>query len=179
MKETGIIRKIDNLGRIVIPKEIRKILKIREGDTLEIYIENNEEIILRRYAPFGKIIDEARSLAEVLNKNTNLSVYITDNSRIIAVESKYKKNNIDRNISEDLLKVLEYRSVYINRGDVPIKITDKDNVKDYLSQVISPIILDGDILGAIILFSETTRKVISEIDLKILKMATDYMANQL
>lgn len=177
MKATGIIRKIDDLGRIVIPKEIRKTLRIREGDTMEIYVEKNGEIILKRYAPFGDIIDEVINLADVISKNTGFSVYITDNQTVIAASTKSKKSNIDRLLSEDLLKILEERILYINRGDNSIKITEKDNKQDYFSQVISPIISDGDIIGSIILFSENTRKNITETDLKLVGVVTDFLSN--
>ena len=104
MKATGMIRKIDDLGRVVIPKEIRKTLRIREGDPMEIYVEKNGEIILKRYAPLGEIIDEINSLAEILTKNIGFSVYVTDSKKIIALASKKQKHNLDRTITEELLK---------------------------------------------------------------------------
>lgn len=179
MKATGMIRKIDDLGRVVIPKEIRKTLRIREGDPMEIYVEKNGEIILKRFAPLGDIVDQVICLADVLAKNTGLSVYITDTQTVIAVNSKTKKGNLDRAISEELLNVLEERTLYINKGDNEIKITDKDADNTYLSQVISPIISDGDIIGSIILFSEGTRKNLTDTELKMLQVATDFLSNQM
>ena len=179
MKATGIIRKIDDLGRIVIPKEIRKTLRIREGDPMEIYVEKNGEIILKRYAPLGDIVDEAATLAEVIYKNTGFSVYITDTQSIIAVSSKNKSSNIDRSLSDDFLDVLEERSLYINRGETPIKITKKDDKLTYLSQIISPILSDGDIIGSIVLFSENKRINITESDLKLVKACTDFLSGQM
>lgn len=179
MKATGMIRKIDDLGRVVIPKEIRKTLRIREGDPMEIYVEKNGEIILKRFAPLGDIVDQVICLADVLAKNTGLSVYITDTQTVIAVNSKTKKGNLDRAISEELLNVLEERTLYINKGDNEIKITDKDAENTYLSQVISPIISDGDIIGSIILFSEGTRKNLTDTELKMLQVATDFLSNQM
>ncbi len=179
MKATGMIRKIDDLGRVVIPKEIRKTLRIREGDPMEIYVEKNGEIILKRFAPLGDIVDEVICLAEVLAKNTGFSVYITDTQTVIAVSSKTKKNNLDRQISDELLALMEERALFINRGENEIKITEKDGEHTYLSQVISPIISDGDIIGSIILFSEGTRKNITESELKMLQVATDFLSNQM
>lgn len=179
MKATGIIRKIDDLGRIVIPKEIRKSLKIREGDPIEIYVEQSGSIILKRYAPFGDIIDELLSIADAINKNTSFSVYITDSKRILAISSKNKNTNLDRMLSLELLNVLDERMVWINKGEKPIKIVDDENKDDYFTQVISPIICDGDILGSIILFSENAIKNITEVDLKILQTATDFLSNQM
>ena len=179
MKATGMIRKIDDLGRVVIPKEIRKTLRIREGDPMEIYVEKNGEIILKRYAPLGDIVDEVICLADVLAKNTGFSVYITDTQSVIASNSKSKRNNIDRAISTELLDLLEERMLFINKGDNEIKITEKDSENMYLSQVISPIISDGDIIGSIILFSEGTRKNPTETEIKMLQVATDFLSSQM
>lgn len=179
LKATGMIRKIDDLGRVVIPKEIRKTLRVREGDPMEIYVEKDGEIILKRFAPLGDIVDEVITLADVLAKNTGFSVYITDTQTVIAANSKSKRNNLDRQISEELLNLLEERMLYINKGDNEIKITDKDTENTYLSQVISPILSDGDIIGSIILFSEGTRKNPTDAELKILQVATDFLSNQM
>jgi len=179
LKATGMIRKIDDLGRVVIPKEIRKTLRIREGDPMEIYVEKNGEIILKRFAPLGDIVDEVICLANVLAKNTGFSVYITDTQTVIAVSSKNKKNNLDRQITEELLNILEERSLFINKGENEIKITEKDSANSYLSQVISPIISDGDIIGSIIFFSEGTRKNATETELKMLQVATEFLSNQM
>lgn len=179
MKATGMIRKIDDLGRVVIPKEIRKTLRIREGDPMEIYVEKNGEIILKRFAPLGDIVDEVICLSEVLAKNTGFSVYITDTQKVIAVNSKNKKNNLDRQITGELLNILEERTLFINKGENEIKITEKDAPNSYLSQVISPIISDGDIVGAIIFFSEGTRKNASEAEIKLLQVATEFLSNQM
>ena len=179
MKATGMIRKIDDLGRVVIPKEIRKTLRIREGDPMEIYVEKNGEVILKRFAPLGGIVDELICLAEILAKNTGFSVYITDTQSIIAVSSKNKNNNLDRQITGDLLNILEDRALYINKGENEIKITEKDTQNSYLSQIISPVICDGDIIGSIIFFSEGIRKNPTDAELKILKVATDFLSNQM
>lgn len=179
MKATGMIRKIDDLGRVVIPKEIRKTLRIREGDPMEIYVEKNGEIILKRFAPLGDIVDEVICLADVLAKNTGFSVYITDTQTVIAVNSKSKKGNLDRQITEQLLNILEERALYINKGDNEVGITEKDGPNSYASQVISPIISDGDIIGSIIFFSEGTRKNATDTELKMLQVATDFLSNQM
>lgn len=179
MKATGIIRKIDDLGRVVIPKEIRKTLRIREGDPMEIYVDKTGEIILKRFAPLGDIQDEVVCLADSLAKNTGFSVYITDTQTVIAVNSKSKKGNLNRQITEDLLNILEQRVLYINKGDSEIKITEKDIYNSYLSQAISPIIADGDIIGSIIFFSESTRKNPTDAEIKMLQIATDFLSNQM
>lgn len=179
MKATGVIRRIDDLGRIVIPKEIRKNLKIREGDPIEIYVEQSGEIVLKRYAPFGDKIDELFSIAEAINKNTGFSVYITDTKKIIAISSKNRSTNLDRMLSVDLLQILDERRIWINKKDKGVKIIEGEHHDNYIIQVVSPIICEGDILGSIILFSENSVKNVTEVDLKILQTATDFLSCQM
>lgn len=176
MKATGIIRKIDDLGRIVIPKEIRKTLRIKEGDPMEIYVEKNGEIVLKRYAPLGDLIDEAINIADVLEKNTGFLVYVTDTKRIISVSNKVNKTIVEKSISDEFLEVLEERKVYVNRGDNPIKILEKDNITNYTSQIISPIICDGDVIGSVVMFSDNKIKRIMDMDIKIIQMASQLLS---
>ena len=178
MKATGIIRKIDDLGRIVIPKEMRKTLRIREGDSLEIYVERNGEIILKRYAPLGEIIDEINIYAEVLHKSTGFNVCITDNKEVIAMSGASKRKYIDNKLSDDLIYILEMREVYINKGEKSVKITEKDELP-YLTQIIAPIIADADLIGSIIFFSDEAKKTISEVDLAQIKTAVEFLAKQM
>ena len=179
MKATGMIRKIDDLGRVVIPKEIRKTLRIREGDPMEIFVEKNGEIVLKKFAPLGDLVDEVILLAEVLAKNTGFSVYVTDTQTVIAASSKIKSSNVDRQISEDLLRIMEERAIWRSKGETTVKITEKDTEHDYTSQVISPIISDGDIIGSIVLFSENIKKSITDVDIKMIQVATDFLSNQM
>lgn len=178
MKATGIIRKIDDLGRIVIPKEMRKTLRIREGDSLEIYVERNGEIVLKRYAPLGEIIDEINIYAEVLYKSTGFNVCITDNKEVIAISGATKRKYIDSKLSDELIYILEMRELYINKKDRSVKITQKDDIA-YSTQIIAPIISDADLIGSIIFFSDEVKKTISEVDLAQIKTAVNFLAKQM
>lgn len=178
MKATGIIRKIDDLGRIVIPKEMRKTLRIREGDALEIYVERNGEIILKRYAPLGEIIEEINAYAEVLHNATGFNVCITDTKEVIAISGTSKRKYLEGSISEDLIYVLELRDVYINKDKKSIKITTKDDLT-YSTQIIAPIISDADLIGSIIFFSDETKKEITDVDLALIKTAVKFLSKQM
>lgn len=178
MKATGIIRKIDDLGRIVIPKEMRKTLRIREGDTLEIYVERNGEIILKRYAPLGDIIEEINAYAEVLHNTTGFNVCITDTKEVISMAGSSRRKYIENTLSDDLIYVLELRELYTNKDKRSVKITTKDDLA-YSTQIIAPIISDADLIGSIIFFSEENRKEITEVDLALIKTAVNFLSKQM
>ena len=179
MKATGMIRKIDDLGRIVIPKEIRKTLRIREADPLEIYVEGNGEIVLKRYAPFGDILDQIEACAKVLAKNTGFLVYVTDSKHVIATSNNELNKYIGADITDELVEKIEQRILWQNTGENYINILAKQDLKGYTNQIISPIISEGDALGAVILFTENNRKKVTDIELKMLHLITDYLCLQM
>ena len=148
MKATGVVRRIDDLGRIVIPKEIRRTLKVNEGDNLEIYV-NNDEIILKKYSVVGDITDLASKLVSVFYKNYNKSLLITDRERVIAVSKNIEKtyNSLElTNIIKDSIN---------NRNEV---VFDDSNVvvggKKENKFLLIPIITNSDAIGSIILIDE-------------------------
>ena len=162
MKSTGVIRRIDELGRIVIPKEIRKTLRIHDGDNLEIYTDNEENIILSKYSRIGAINDFSNTFINTLQKFISCDVIITDKDKIIALSNNLKKKYENKEISKELIKYLEKRET-INKDEfVNIKITNNDNLEGYF--YISPIIVDSDSIGLVILYSTEN---IKEFDTKI------------
>ena len=98
MKATGIVRRIDDLGRVVIPKEIRRTLRIREGDPLEIFTDREGEIILKKYSPIGELGTFAKQYAESLAQTTGCLVCVTDTDQVIAAAGT-GKGSYRRNIS--------------------------------------------------------------------------------
>lgn len=145
MKATGVVRRIDELGRIVIPKEIRKNFRIKEGENIEIFIED-ENIILKKYSTLFNLKEITSILVKSFNQITNLNIIITDNSNIMDIEGEYK--NIDLKLSDDYFKLLQDRKTLIGKTiDFFIPEVDK-------SYIISPINLNGDIIGGIIVFSD-------------------------
>ena len=105
MKATGVVRRIDDLGRVVIPKEIRKTLRIKEGDPLEIFTDKEGEIILKKYSPIGELTEFATGYAETLAKTTGHIACITDKDTVIAVSGGSKKEFLEQNISVNLVPV--------------------------------------------------------------------------
>lgn len=179
MKATGIVRKIDDLGRIVIPKEIRKGLRIRVGDPLEIYVEKNGEIILKKYAPMGELLKISEQYADALFGISGYSVCITDTDSVIAVAGSPKKDYLDKEISEDILNVLQERNVWITKDDKILKITKGENNPKYTSQIIAPIISDGDTIGSVILFSTNQVKKAADAELKLVQTAASFLGKQM
>jgi AbrB family transcriptional regulator (stage V sporulation protein T) len=113
MKATGIVRRIDDLGRVVIPKEIRRTMRIREGDPLEIYTDADGEVIFKKYSPVGELSSIAKQYAEVLFRGTNLPVIITDRDRVISCAGLPKKEAVDRRVTSALEEIIESRTNYI------------------------------------------------------------------
>ena len=155
MKATGIVRRIDDLGRIVIPKEIRRTLHIRETDPLEIFTGQDGEIILKKYSPVKELGDTAKQMAEVLAQISGLTACVSDQDHIIAAAGKYKKDLLGQEITADLRKVISQRS------GVSAKTTDKDfiqpvstmPIKHFTGEIIFPILTEGDTAGSVILLS--------------------------
>lgn len=168
MKDTGVIRKIDDLGRIVIPKEIRKKLKLREGDNLEIYVKEDGQILLKKYAPMGEVMEVAAQCANALNSISDLFCVITDTERVIAVSSGGNKQKyLDKQISNNIIDILDSRKEYLSKKSGICDILENDEYKEkYASEIIIPIISDGEALGTVSLISfDTSRKADEKIDI--------------
>lgn len=184
MKATGIVRRIDDLGRVVIPKEIRRTMRIREGDPLEIYTDNDGEVIFKKYSPIGELSNYVNVFAEIINKATSNTVAVIDKDVCIAVSGAYKKELLEHKISIDVEHVLEQRQQYIYKiGDKRISVIDTAGnttaADKCYAGIISPIIVDGDVIGAIIILINDMGTAPSEIDIKILNTSTQLLSRQL
>ena len=124
MKATGIVRRIDDLGRVVIPKEIRRTLRIREGDPLEIFTSNDGEVIFKKYSPIGELHGVAVQYADVLNKSFALTAFVCDRDHILAASGAGKRELADRSVSQPLEKLMETR-YRLSRSRVPSLMTSK------------------------------------------------------
>lgn len=179
MKATGIVRRIDDLGRVVVPKEIRRTLKIREGDPMEIFTEKDGEIILRKYSPIGEMSEHAKQYADTLAHTSGHIVIITDKNSIVAVSGAGKKDAIGKAITKELYGIIENRNVYITgKGDKrPVKIWDG---MDTLSgQVIAPIISEGDIMGAVIIIGKDENGIMGDVEHKLAASAASFLGKQM
>ena len=182
MKATGVVRRIDDLGRIVIPKEIRRTLHIKEGDPLEIFTDKEGEVILKKYSPIGELSEFASGYADTLSKTTGHIACITDKDTVIAVSGGSKKEFLEQNLSPELEKVLENKEVYTSKenNEISLPITQNDTKeRRYNSQVIYPIISDGDVIGSVILLSKEQNSKMGETELKVVQSAAGFLSSQM
>ena len=160
MKATGIVRRIDDLGRVVIPKEIRRTMRLREGDPLEIYTDRDGEVIFKKYSPIGELNGFAAEYAETLQKTAGMPIFICDRDAVIAVSGASKREYLDRKISRAL----------------------EEDGSHYVSSVM-PIIAEGDITGAVIAGWQydmpTTDKLQDIIESKLIQTAGLFLAKQI
>ena len=150
MKATGVVRRIDELGRIVIPKEIRRILRIKDGDSLEIFLEDGN-IILKRYSNFDGLKDFYSKLVDSISISIDKTVLISDRCSIIAGAGLLKSNYVGLDISLDVEKIIEERTNSFSFDKINFSIV-KDRVDD-VCYIVCPIIVDGDAIGSIIIVS--------------------------
>ena len=182
MKATGVVRRIDDLGRIVIPKEIRRTLRIKEGDPLEIFTDREGEVILKKYSPIGELSEFATNYAETLSKTTGHIACITDKDTVIAVSGGSKKEFLEQDLSNQLEQLMEDKEIYTSKdnNEVSIPITKNDNnERKYNSQVVCPIISQGDVIGSVILLSKEPTKKMGEAELKVVQSAAGFLGNQM
>ena len=148
MKATGIVRRIDDLGRVVIPKEIRRTMRIREGDPLEIYTDREGEVIFKKYSPIGELTNFAAQYAETLHKVCMMDVLICDRDVVIACAGVSKREYLEKSISQEFESVMDGRNIYVYReGDEKMMPLD-DNLAHYVSCAM-PIVSSGDIIGVV------------------------------
>ena len=182
MKATGVVRRIDDLGRIVIPKEITKTLRIKEGDPLEIFTDREGQVILKKYSPIGELSEFATGYAETLAKTTGHIACITDKDTIIAVSGGSKKEFLEQDVSQELEKLMEDKEVYTSKdnSDMAMPITRNDtNEKKNKSQIVYPIISNGDTIGTVILMSKDSKTKMNEVEKKVAQSAATFLASQM
>ena len=149
MKATGIVRRIDNLGRVVIPLEIRRTLHIREGDPREIYTAGGGEVVFKKYSPIGEMADVAERMAAALAKKTPYGVAICDQERYVAAAGAGHAQIVDRKIGSGMEKVLDTRRSYLRDGGDGVPLTEDDPSRT--AAMVLPVIAAGDIAGGVIL----------------------------
>ncbi len=166
MKATGIVRRIDDLGRVVIPKEIRRTLRIREGDPLEIFTDRDGEIILKKYSPIGELGSFAKEYAESLAQTAGVITCIIDKDQIIAVSGAMEKCINSRN------------TVSAKRNESNfVPLLEDENEESYNYQLVSPIICEGDVLGAVVFLSQD--KKMGDVESKLAQTAAGFLGKQM
>ena len=178
MKATGIVRRVDDLGRIVIPKEIRRTLRIREGDPLEIYTEKDGGVIFRKYSPMGDLQDLAAQVCESIGSSTGRIAAVADRDSIIALSGAPKRELMDKPNSQDLEKLMEQRRNYrYTSGDTLLRATESSD--KYHLGVAAPILSQGDLMGCVMLLLGEDRSPLQEADQKLAQTLASFLGKQM
>ena len=178
MKATGIVRRVDDLGRIVIPKEIRRTLRIREGDPLEIYTEKDGGVIFRKYSPMGDLQDFASQICESIGANTGCIAAVSDRDSIIALSGAPKRELIDKPNSRELDKLMEQRKHYrYHAGESVIRASESSD--KYHLGVAAPILAQGDLMGCVMMLLQEEDAPLQEADQKLAQTAAGFLGRQM
>jgi AbrB family transcriptional regulator, stage V sporulation protein T len=178
MKATGIVRRIDDLGRVVIPKEIRRTLRIREGDPLEIFVDRDGEVILKKYSPIGELGDFAKEYAESLSESTGHIAMISDRDTFIAVAGASKKEFLDKAIGNVLESCMENRKIVLETTTGNYEIL-RDVNETIGSFVVAPIVAGGDPIGTVVLLSKDDSANMADMESKMVETAAGFLAKQM
>jgi len=174
VKTTGVVRRIDDLGRIVIPKELRRTLRIRDGESLEIFVEN-EMITLKKYSSMSDIKEISNNLVNTINQTILKNVIITDRDKVISASSNIKMQYLDKNISKYLEQKLNSREMVVEKDLHDVEIVD--GVNESLAFVISPIIMNGDVVGNVVIFSD--KEGITDSDVKLASIISSFLGKHI
>ncbi len=178
MKATGIVRRVDDLGRIVIPKEIRRTLKIREGDPLEIYTEKDGGVIFRKYSPMGDLQDFAAQICESIGSNTGRIAAVSDRDSIIALSGAPKRELMDKPNSPELGKLMEKRKNYrYMPGEAMLRVAE--GTDRYHLGVAAPILCQGDLMGCVMLLMEEGSDQMAESDQRLAQTVAGFLGKQM
>lgn len=161
MKATGIVRRIDDLGRVVVPKEIRKVLRIREGDPLEIYTGTSGEVILKKYSPISELGQIAEGFVETASSILGIPVLVSDTDRFVAVSGLRQKDYINKEIDDDLDSIIQHKNKYENN-----------------SKVVIPILTNGDPIGSVIIMPAEGKK-LTDVEVKTAELGAGFLARQM
>ena len=178
MKATGIVRRIDDLGRVVIPKEIRRTLRIREGDPLEIYTDSDGEVIFKKYSPVGELSTFASQYAEVLSRVSNLPTLISDRDHIVAAAGVPKREYLERRVTAVIEDLMESRRCFTaHQNDVgeiqPVEGLDRS------ASIVYPIIASGDVTGSVIMLTGEKTIPPTEVEIKLAQSAAAFLGKQM
>lgn len=180
MKATGIVRRIDELGRIVIPKEIRRTLRIREGEPLEIYTQSEGSIVLKKYSPIVDLEEIAEQYAQSMNKATGFIIAITDKDHIVTVSGQTNKEIKGKEISNHLEELIcERKSIIATNEDNNFISITNDYNDEFTNQVIVPIISDSNAIGSVIFLTNDTNEKFGDTEMKLAQTAAIFLALQM
>jgi len=182
MKATGIVRRIDDLGRVVVPKEIRRTLRIHEGDPLEIFTDSNGSVVLKKYSPIGELSEYARYFSQAIGNVIGRTVVICDRDNVISASGERKKDYAEKRISKELESIIAGRSAVIRNSPSDSKWTpifEGENTDRIYAQVIRPIISEGQPVGAVIVLANNENDHFTEVETKSAEVAAVYLGSQM
>lgn len=178
MKATGIVRRIDDLGRVVIPKEIRRTMRIREGDPLEIFTEKDGEVIFKKYSPMGELADFSGQICETLSKTTGCITVVSDRDTIISVSGAPRKELLERRISAPLEQIMEGRQVFVKASGDALS-PAADGVEKYGISIAAPILSEGDVMGCVAFLVTEASQTLGEVELKLAQTVAGFLGRQM
>lgn len=183
VKATGIVRRIDELGRIVIPIEIRRTMNIREGDPLEIFVDRDGEVILKKYSAIAELGEFAQAIVESLNESTGLVAMMADRDEVVAVAGATPREVLAKRIGPVVLKAMDDRETltfttkdHRHAGSV---IGDEMERCVFASEVIAPIVVGGDPLGAVILATKDPARDFGDLEIKLTEAAAGFLSRHM
>ena len=177
MKATGIVRRIDDLGRVVIPKEIRRTMRIREGDPLEIFTEKDGEVVFKKYSPVGELSPFAVQYADVLSRACNMTVLVCDRDHVIAAAGQNRKDFYERRVSTGLDEVMEARQTYVAQAGGN-RLQPVETIARFAA-VASPILAGGVVSGVVCLIQPESGTIPSEGDVRLTQVAAAFLGKQM
>lgn len=182
MRATGIVRRIDELGRVVIPKEIRRTLRIREGDPLEIYTDHDGEVVLKKYSPIGEIAAIAKDYTDSLYRTLGHIACISDRDAVVSMSGTGKKELMEKSLSPEVEQILQSRQTKVlnlSAGAKMIPITGDDKADQYSAQIIAPILSEGEIIGGLMLLSREAGARMTDVDQKVAETTAVIVGRQM
>lgn len=184
MKATGVVRRIDDLGRIVIPIEIRRSMKIRDGDPLEIFVDKDGEVILKKYSAIADLEDFVRQLADTFHQATGLICLVTDRDRVVVSAGGNQRELVNRAIGPVVFRAMEERRTLVFTRDNhdhagPLIGGDEDAECPFTAEVIAPVVVGGDPLGAVILCTRDPDQNVGETEHKLAETAAGFLARHM
>ena len=177
MKATGIVRRIDDLGRVVIPKEIRRTMRIREGDPLEIYTSREGEVIFKKYSLMGELDDFAAQFCETLSKTSGAISAVTDRDAIIAVAGGGKRELLGKRISAALEQIMEDRRIYQRTGDERLAVIE--GADKFTAGIAAPILCEGDVLGLVLFVEDGEGTAVGETEYKLAQTIAAFLGKHM
>ncbi len=182
MRATGIVRRIDELGRVFIPKQIRRTLRLREGDPLEIFTDHDGEVVLKKYSPIGEIASIAKDYTDSLYRTLGHVALISDRDAIVSSSGAAKREYVEKALSPEADQILQGRQLVmlnLSSGMKMIPMTQDDRPEAYSAQIVAPILADGEIVGGLMLLSRESGLQMTNVDQKVAETTANIIGRQM